>query len=823
MTDLAEKHDTAGTITRDPVCGMVVDPHAGKPAHDHGGRSFHFCATGCRDRFVAAPGDYVEATDPVCGMRVDRATASHLAKHQRERFYFCSERCQSRFEAKPATYLGDRPASEPLPKGTVYTCPMHPEIEQVGPGGCPICGMALEPKGVPTGAEVPNPELVDFTRRFWIGVALTVPVLILAMGSMVGLPLREWTGERAALWAEFILATPVILYSGWPFLVRGAKSFRTMNLNMFSLIGMGVSAAYLFSLVAVLAPGIFPAGFRNAEGHVGVYFEAGAVIVVLVLLGQLLELRARERTGAAIRALLDLAARTARVIRPDGREEEIALEDVHVGDRLRVRPGDKVPVDGTVVDGRSSVDESMISGEPVPVEKVAGDVVTGATINGSGSLIVEAKRVGKDTVLAQIVEMVASAQRSRAPIHKLADAVAGYFVPAVIAVAILAFVAWAALGPAPSYAYALVAAIAVLIIACPCALGLATPMSIMTATGRGAHAGVLIRNAEALESFAGVDTLIVDKTGTLTVGRPALVAVLPMPGHGEAEILRLAASLERGSEHPLAEAIVRGADERGIALAGAGDFEAVTGMGVRGQVEGRSVALGNRKMMETLGIAVGDLASATDQRRDQGETVMFVALDGGLAGLVAVADPIKETTRQAIARLHTLGFHIVMATGDNARTAKAVADRIGIDEVRADVLPADKAKLVRDLKAEGRKVAMAGDGVNDAPALADADVGIAMGTGADVAIESAGITLVKGDLNGIVRARALALTTMRNMRQNLFFALVYNAVGIPVAAGILYPTFGLLLSPMLAAAAMSLSSVSVIANALRLRTVRIDR
>jgi Cu+-exporting ATPase len=613
----------------------------------------------------------------------------------------------------------------------------------------------------------------------------------------------------------------VILWSGWPFFVRGWKSFMTMNLNMFSLIGMGVAAAYAYSVAAVLAPGIFPDGFRDAEGHVGVYFEAAAVIVVLVLLGQMLELRARERTGAAIRALLDLAAKTARNIRENGSEEEIPLEDVQVGDRLRVRPGDKVPVDGEVVEGRSSVDESMLTGESIPVEKVAGDKVTGATINGTGTLVMQATRVGKDTMLAQIVEMVATAQRSRAPIQKWADMVAGKFVPAVIGVAILSFIAWAVWGPAPAYAYALVSAVAVLIIACPCALGLATPMSIMTATGRGAQAGVLIKNAEALERFARVDTLMIDKTGTLTVGKPRLVAVLPEAGHDEAEVLRLAASLERGSEHPLAEAIVAGAEERGVKLAKAEDFEAVTGKGVKGVVDGRRVALGNARMVADLGIDAGDTGEAANERRDQGETVMFVVVEGAIAGLISVADPVKETTPAALAALHALGFRIIMATGDNERTAKAVAGRLGIDEIRAEVLPEDKARIIKELQAEGRKVAMAGDGVNDAPALAQADVGIAMGTGADVAIESAGLTLVKGDLGGIVRARRLSLATMRNIRQNLFFALIYNTAGVPVAAGVLYPFFGLLISPIFAAAAMSLSSVSVVGNALRLRTVKI--
>jgi len=706
--------------------------------------------------------------------------------------------------------------------GAVYTCPMHPQVRQVEHGSCPICGMGLElESGIPA-EDGPNPELVDFTRRFWVGTVLTIPLLILTMAPYVGFPeVREIFGERATLWIELVLGTPVVLWCGWPFMVRGWNSFKTLNLNMFSLISMGVMAAWIFSVVAVLAPGIFPDGFRDEEGHVGVYFEAAAVIVTLVLLGQVMELRAREGTGKAIRALLDMAAKTARVIRDDGSEEEIPLEDVQVGDRLRVRPGDKVPVDGVVLDGRSSVDESMISGEPVPVEKTEGDPVTGATINGTGSLVMEATRVGSDTMLSQIVEMVSNAQRSRAPIQKYADRVAGFFVPAVIAIAVLSFIAWAVWGPAPALSYALISAVAVLIIACPCALGLATPMSIMTATGRGAQAGVLIKNAEALERFEKVDTLIVDKTGTLTMGKPQLVAVLPEPGHDEAEVLRLAASLERGSEHPLAEAIVRGAEERDVKMANANDFEAVTGKGVKGVVDGQAVALGNLAMIRELGLEAGELTAKANDRRDEGETVMFVVLDGEIAGLVAVADPVKETTPAAIKELHDLGFRVIMATGDNERTAKAIGARLGIDEIRADVLPEDKARIIKELQAEGRKVAMAGDGVNDAPALAQADVGIAMGTGADVAIESAGITLVKGNLDGIVRARRLARATMRNIRQNLFFALVYNASGVPVAAGVLFPVFGILISPMFAAFAMSASSISVVLNSLRLRGARI--
>jgi len=701
--------------------------------------------------------------------------------------------------------------------GPVYTCPMHPEVRQPGPGACPLCGMALELESAAMAAEAPNPELVDFTRRFRIGAVLTLPVLLLAMGPMVGLGgLRSALGEGMAQWAELVLATPVVLWCGWPFLERGWKSFRSWNLNMFSLIAMGVAAAWSFSVLAVIAPGIFPAGFRDMHGRVPVYFEAAAMIVVLVLLGQVMELRAREGTGKAIRALLDLAAKTARVIRADGSEEEIPLDRVLPGDRLRVRPGEKVPVDGDVVEGRSPVDESMLTGEPLPVEKTVGDPVTGATLNGTGSLVIEARRVGADTMLSQIVEMVARAQRSRAPIQKYADTVAGWFVPAVIGVAVLAFAAWALWGPPPALSYALIAAVSVLIIACPCALGLATPMSVMTATGRGAQEGVLIRNAEALERFEKVDTLIVDKTGTLTEGKPRLVAVLPEAGFDEAEVLHLAATLEKGSEHPLAEAILRGAEERGLTLAGAEDFEAITGKGVCGTVGGRTVALGNPRLVADFGLDPAPLEELANARRDEGETVMFVVVEGALAGMVSVADPVKQTTPAALQALHALGLRIIMATGDNARTARAVAARLGIDEVRADVLPQDKAQLIAELQRQGRKVAMAGDGVNDAPALAQADVGIAMGTGADVAIESAGITLVKGNLEGIVRARRLARATMRNIRQNLFFALVYNGAGVPVAAGLLYPVAGILISPMFAALAMSASSVSVVLNALRL-------
>ena len=715
------------------------------------------------------------------------------------------------YESVPAGYTG-----------AVYVCPMHPRVRRTQPGSCPICGMGLELASAAMAEEEPNPELADFTRRFWIGAVLTVPLLVLAMGPFLGLGgARAALGERDALWIELVLGTPVVLWCGLPFLARGWTSFRTLKLNMFSLITMGVIAAWLYSVVAVLVPGIFPDGFRDAEGHVGVYFEAAAVIVTLVLLGQLMELRARQGTGKAIRALLDMAAKAALVIRDNGREEEVPLDEVRLGDRLRVRPGDKVPVDGLVVNGRSFVDESMITGEPVPVEKTPGDSLTGATVNGSGSLIMEATRVGADTVLNQIVAMVEAAQRSRAPIQQYADRVAGLFVPAVILIAACSFIVWAIWGPAPPLSYALIAAVAVLIIACPCALGLATPMSIMTATGRGAQIGVLIKNAEALERFETVDTLIVDKTGTLTEGNPRLVAVLPAAGHDAVTVLKLAATLEKGSEHPLAKAIVQGAEDREVALAASTDFEAVTGKGVKGTVDGQTVMIGNLKLVQDLGTDVGALTATADGRRDGGETVMFVMLDGQFAGLVSVADPVKDSTPGALKALHQLGFRIIMATGDSERTAKAVAAHVGIDDVRAGLLPEDKARLISELQAAGSKVAMAGDGVNDAPALAQADVGIAMGTGADVAIESAGITLVKGNLDGIVRARRLARATMRNIRQNLFFALAYNASGVPVAAGLLYPFFGILVSPMFAAFAMTASSISVVLNSLRLRSLRV--
>ncbi|TIQ34595.1 MAG: heavy metal translocating P-type ATPase [Mesorhizobium sp.] len=811
----------AEAVIRDPVCGMTVDPAAGKPAAEHGGRTFHFCSERCRTKFEAEPDKYLTATDPVCGMNVDRASARHFVRHEGQGFYFCSAGCKGKFEAEPAKYLAGRPEPQPMPKGTQYTCPMHPEIIRDKPGSCPICGMALEPMGVPTGDEGPNPELVDFTRRFWISAVLSVPLLVFAMSPMLGVSFESFIDGRTKTWAELALASPVVLWAAFPFFHRGWDSILNRSPNMWTLISLGVGAAYLYSVVAALFPDIFPHQFRGHDGTVPVYFEAAAVIVALVFLGQVLELRARERTGSAIRALLDLAPKTARLIGADGSEKDVPLDSVNTGDKLRIRPGDAVPVDGIVLEGRSSIDESMITGEPLPVEKTEGDPLTGGTLNKNGSLIMRAEKVGAETTLSRIVEMVAKAQRSRAPIQGLADRVSFYFVPAVVLVAVVAFIAWAVYGPEPSLIFAIVSAVSVLIIACPCALGLATPMSIMTATGRGAHAGVLIKEAAALERFASVDTLIVDKTGTLTEGRPRLTDVVAAEGIDEDDLLSLAATLEKGSEHPLAEAIVEGAAERGAKLADAENFEATTGKGVAGTVSGKKVALGNAAMMADLGIDTAPVSAKAETLQAEGKTAMFVAADGKLAGLVAVADPVKATTAEAIKALHDKGLRIIMATGDNERTAKAIAGRLGIDEVRAGLLPDEKGALVDELRARGAGVAMAGDGVNDAPALAGADVGIAMGTGADVAVESAGITLVKGDLNGIVRARTLAQATIRNIRQNLFFAFLYNVLGVPVAAGVLYPLTGTLLSPMIAAAAMSLSSVSVISNALRLRTLKL--
>ncbi|RME61877.1 MAG: copper-translocating P-type ATPase [Alphaproteobacteria bacterium] len=707
-------------------------------------------------------------------------------------------------------------------RDTVYTCPMHPQVRQVRPGACPICGMALEPEAVAAADEEDRSELKSMTRRFWVGAALTLPLFVYAMAEAIpGQPLRGLTDNALTQWAQLLLATPVVLWGGWPFFVRAVQSLRTMNLNMFTLIGFGVFIAYGFSLVATLAPGIFPASFRDGQGRVTVYFEAAAVITTLVLLGQVLELRARSATSGAIRALLQLAPPNARRLRADGGEEDVTIDQLVQGDRLRVRPGEKIPVDGVIEDGHSVVDESMITGEPLPVEKSQGDTVTGGTVNQAGGFVMRATRVGDDTILSQIVRMVAQAQRSRAPIQRLADVVAGWFVPTVVVTAALTFVAWSIWGPEPAMAFGLVNAVAVLIIACPCALGLATPMSIMVGTGKGAQNGILIKNAEALETFEKVDIIVVDKTGTLTEGRPKLVTVAPSGQFSESDLLRLAASLERASEHPLAAAIVAGAGARGIVLADAADFQSVTGKGVTGTVDGRRVLVGNRAMMETAFAVDPAWAAQAEDLRREGQTVMYVAVDGRPAGLIGVADPIKATTPDAVKSLHEAGIRVVMLTGDSRATAEAIGRKLGIDEIHADVLPEDKNRIVRAFQDEGQIVAMAGDGINDAPALAQADIGIAMGTGTDVAMESAGVTLVKGDLTGIAKALALSRATLRNIRENLFFAFIYNTLGVPVAAGVLYPWFGILLSPMIAAAAMSLSSVSVIGNALRLRHVKL--
>jgi Cu+-exporting ATPase len=774
-------------------------------AHDHAGHAH-----------AGAP---ARAVDPVCGMRVDPATTPHKHTYKGETYYFCAPGCRSKFAAHPEKYLGPR-APEPAIEGAIYTCPMHPEIRQQGPGACPICGMALEPETV-TAEAAPNEELIDMTWRFWIGLVLSVPVVALEMGGHV-VHLDEWVTPALDNLIQFAFATPVVLWAGWPFFVRGWQSLVTRNLNMFTLIAMGTGVAYVYSAVAVFAPGLFPPAFRGHGGGVAVYFEAAAMITVLVLMGQVLELRAREATSGAIRALLKLAPAVARRVNDDGTDDDIALDAVRVGDRLRVRPGDKVPVDGTVLDGRSSIDESMVTGESMPVGKGKDAHVIGGTLNTSGSFVMRADKIGRDTLLAQIVQMVASAQRSRAPIQRLADRVAGWFVPAVIAAALTAFAAWSAYGPEPRFAFALVAAVSVLIIACPCALGLATPMSIMVGVGRGAQAGVLIRNAEALERMQAVDTLVVDKTGTLTEGKPQVVAVVPADGFDEAQILKLAASLERGSEHPLAAAIVTAASERGILLAPVRGFDAPAGKGVIGMVERQRLALGSPAFLSELGIDTAPLQTEADRLRHEGATVVFLAVNGTPAAAIAIADPIKPSTPAALRELAAQGLRVVMLTGDNRITAQAIAGRLGITDVEAEVLPDRKGEVVANLRKQGRIVAMAGDGVNDAPALAAADVGIAMGTGADVAIESAGITLLKGDLTGIVRARALSDAVMRNIRQNLFFAFIYNSAGVPIAAGVLYPVFGLLLSPVVAAAAMALSSVSVVGNALRLRGVALD-
>ena len=781
--------------------------------HPHNHASGHACC-GAKASDGAAT-----VKDPVCGMSVDPTATAHRASHDGQDYFFCSAGCRTKFIGDPMRYLNPPVEAEPAVPGAIYTCPMHPEIRQEGPGSCPICGMALEPETV-TAEAPPNHELIDFTRRFWVGLVLTLPVFALEMGGHLA-NLHMFIPGQMSNWIQFALATPVVLWCGWPFFERGWTSLRTRRLNMFTLIAMGVGVAWLYSVVAVVAPTLFPPAFLKADGSAPVYFEAAAVITVLVLVGQILELRAREQTSGAIRALLDLTPKTARRIRADGVDEDVSLDQIAVGDRLRVRPGEKIPVDGELLEGRVAVDESMVTGESMPVTKDVGDRVVAGALNKTGSFIMRADKVGADTLLAQIVQMVAQAQRSRAPIQRLADTVSGWFVPTVIAIALLAAVVWGLVGPEPRLSYALVAAVSVLIIACPCALGLATPISIMVGVGRGAHAGILIKNAEALERFEKVDTLVLDKTGTLTEGRPSVTAILPALGFVEADILRLSASLERGSEHPLADAIVRAAKDRDIPLTEAVDFDSPVGRGVRGTIEGRQVALGNTRFLGELSIDVSALEPKAEALRHDGATAIFVAIDGKAAGVIGIADPIKATTPAAILALKAAGLRLVMMTGDNRTTAEAVARRLGIDEVQAEVLPQDKASVVQQLRSQGRIVAMAGDGVNDAPALAAADVGVAMGAGSDVAIESAGVTLLGGDLQGIVRARHLSRAVMGNIRQNLVFAFGYNALGIPVAAGLLYPVFGWLLSPALAALAMALSSVSVIGNALRLRAVKL--
>ena len=798
----------APTEVLDPVCGMTISPDDAVGHVEHDGETYYFCSDSCLEQFKADPQRFLNparAAAPVTPADMAREYTCPMDPEVRQKGPGPCPKCGMALEPVDVTPVTN----------TEWTCPMHPEIVRDAPGSCPICGMALEPRVVTV--DEANPELEDMTRRFWWSTAITAPILAFMISEFVpGRPLQRMLPHGWMNWIQLALATPVVLWGGWPFFARGWTSVINRHLNMFTLIALGVGAAYVYSVVATLAPGLFPDSFRMM-GEVAVYFEPAAVIVVLVLLGQVLELRARSRTSSAIRNLLGLAPKTARRIEPDGTERDVPLSEVHVGNRLRVRPGERVPVDGVVLEGKTTVDESMVTGEPIPVEKEAGAQVTGGTVNGTGTFVMKAERVGADTLLAQIVRMVSEAQRSRAPIQRLADTVSGYFVPAVIVVAIATFIVWSQYGPEPRLAHALVNAVAVLIIACPCALGLATPMSIMVGTGRGAEAGVLIRNAEALEVLEKVTTLVVDKTGTLTEGKPRLVTVAAQGALNEQELLRLVASLERVSEHPLAGAIVSGANERGVALADVQAFESVTGKGVMGTVDGRQVTVGNARMLESFSISVEALKPKADELRQNGQTVMFIAVDGRPAGLIGVADPIKDSARDAIAALHSEGIRVVMLTGDNRTTATAVAQAIGLDQVEADVLPDQKAHVVKDLQTKGERVAMAGDGINDAPALAQADVGIAMGTGTDVAMESAGVTLVRGDLRGIVRARRLSRNTMRNIRQNLFFAFIYNVAGVPIAAGILYPWFGLLLSPMIASAAMTFSSVSVIGNALRLR------
>lgn len=858
---------------KDPVCGMTVPPERAAGSSTYQGETFYFCSNGCKAKFDATPEKFVPTggtccneapaeskameVDPVCGMTVEPEKAAGHSEYQGKHFSFCSLGCKKKFDAEPERYLrpqrhDGRPATSsdanmeyicpmdpevhqmgsgscpkcgmalepatvaPPSVRTEYTCPMHPEIVRSEPGSCPICGMALEPREVT--AEEANPELQDMTRRFWLSLVLTVPLLLLMVSEMLpSMPLQHLLSSTVWAWIELAIATPVVWWCGWPFFERAWQSVVHRSLNMFTLIGLGTGTAYLYSLVATVAPQIFPATARNAEGQIGLYFEPAAVIIGLVLLGQVMELRARTQTSSALRSLLGLAPKTARKIDAQGQESDIPLEHVSLGDTLRVRPGERVPVDGEVIEGRSSVDESMVSGEPIPVEKTAGAKVVGGTINGTGAFTMRAERVGADTLLSQIVKMVSAAQRSRAPIQRVADRISAYFVPIVIGAAVLTFALWYLLGPQPRLAHAVVSAVAVLIVACPCALGLATPMAIMVGTGRGAGAGILVRNAEALELFGKVNTLLVDKTGTLTEGKPTLSAVKAVSGFGENELLAWIASLERSSEHPLAAAIVRGAEARELSLAEVTNFTSITGKGVRGVIDGRNLAIGNAEMLRETGVDVSALGPETDQWRSQGMTVMLAAVDGKPAGFVAVSDPIKQSTPDAVRELKAAGLNVIMVTGDNAATAKAVADQLGI-AFEADVLPEQKAEVVKRHQQRGETVAMAGDGVNDAPALAQAQVGIAMGTGTDVAMETGGITLVRGDLSGLLQARKLSQATMRNIRQNLFFAFIYNALGVPLAAGILYPFFGLVLSPMIAAAAMSFSSVSVIANSLRLRT-----
>jgi Cu+-exporting ATPase len=873
LTELPPRSNAGAASAIDPVCGMSVKIAGSPHRYDYQGITYHFCCAGCRTAFSADPARYLqpsaptsgsccggaaakpaaakpaaapaapraccgghadgdnhhtaaapaagEVIDPVCGMRVNPATTPHHFAYHGQTYHFCAASCRGKFAADPEGYLDPakrQPAPE-VPEGTIFTCPMDPEIRQIGPGTCPICGMALEPELV-TLDDAPNPELIDMSRRFWIGLALTLPVVVLEMGGHLA-GAHNWVDPWLSNWLQFALASPVVLWAGWPFFVRGVQSLRTRHLNMFTLIALGTTVAFGYSVVGTLAPQLFPAAFRGHGDVVPVYFEAAAVITVLVLLGQVLELRAREATSGAIKALLGLAPRTARRIDDSGLDHEVPIDALQVGDRIRVRPGEKVPVDGVILEGRATLDEALVTGESLPVAREVGDKVIAGTLNQSGSFVMRAEQVGRDTMLSRIVQMVAQAQRSRAPIQRIADQVAGWFVPIVIAVALIAFAAWASFGPEPRFTFALIAAVSVLIIACPCAVGLATPMSIMVGVGRGAQAGVLVRNAEALERMEKIDTLVVDKTGTLTAGKPDVVAIVPAEGFDEATLLHLAASVERASEHPLADAIVRAAQQRALPLSEVRNFEAPTGKGASGEVDGHRVLIGSAAFLAAAGIDLTALESRAEALRQDGATVIAIAVDGRPAGLFAIADPIKSSTPAALEAIAAAGIKVIMLTGDNRTTALAVARKLGITEVEAEVLPDQKSAVVEKLRRSGRIVAMAGDGVNDAPALAAADVGIAMGTGTDVAMESAGVTLVKGDLRGIVRARKLSQATMRNIRQNLFFAFIYNGAGIPIAAGILYPSLGLLLSPIIAAAAMSLSSVSVIGNALRLRVVRL--